>query len=130
MKLLRMIAIFQFVLTASSIASAQSQEGRILGTVTDQSGGLVKGTRVTITNVDTGVTRTLETNDAGDYVAPSLPPGPYKLVAEATELKKIERGGIRLEVAKDIRLDMTMQRGSVSETVAVSAQNPQVRTTN
>src|SRR5467141_3392060 len=130
MTFLRSIAVVLFVFCAFGIASGQTQEGRILGTVTDQSGGLVKGARVTITNVDTGVARTLETNDAGDYVAPSLPPGPYKLVVEATGFKKIERGGIRLEVAKDIRLDMTMQPGSVSEVVEVTEQVPLVETTN
>jgi len=62
MTLLRTIAIFLSAFGAWGIAAGQSQEGRILGTVTDQSGGLVKGARVTITNVDTGVTRTLETN--------------------------------------------------------------------
>src|SRR6266436_465792 len=130
MTFLRSIAVFLFVFCAFGIASGQTQEGRILGTVTDQSGGLVKGARVTITNVDTGVARTLETNEAGDYVAPSLPPGPYKLVVEATGFKKVERGGIRLEVAKDIRLDMTMQPGSVSEVVEVTEQVPLVETTN
>jgi outer membrane receptor protein involved in Fe transport len=122
--------MFLFAITAPSIAAAQSQEGRILGTVIDQSGGLVKGARVTITNVDTGVARALETNDAGDYVAPSLPPGVYKLVVEATGFKKIERTGIRLEVAKDIRLDLTMQPGSVSEVVEVTEQIPLVESTN
>src|SRR6266436_5893605 len=130
MRALRSIAIFLFAFCALDIAYGQTQEGRILGTVTDQSGGLVKGARVTITNVDTGVARTLETNEAGDYVAPSLPPGPYKLVVEATGFKKGERGGIRLEVAKDIRLDMTMQPGSVSEVVEVTEQVPLVETTN
>jgi len=52
------------------------------------------------------------------------------VVAEATGFKKIERGGIRLEVAKDIRLDFTMQPGSVSETVTVTEQIPLVETTN
>src|SRR5467141_2602948 len=130
MRALRSIAIFLFAFCALDIAYGQTQEGRILGTVTDQSGGLVKGARVTITNVDTGVARTLETNDAGDYVAPSLPPGPYKLVVEATGFKKIERGGIRLEVAKDVRLDLTMVPGSVSEVVEVTEQVPLVETTN
>ena len=130
MTLSRTIAIFLSAFGAWGIVAGQSQEGRILGTVTDQSGGLVKGARVAIINVDTGLTRTLETNDAGDYVAPSLPPGPYKVVAEATGFKKIERGGIRLEVAKDIRLDFTMQPGSVSETVTVTEQIPLVETTN
>src|SRR5467141_1132137 len=130
MTFLRSIAVFLSTLCVLGIASGQSQEGRILGTVTDQSGGLVKGARVTITNVDTGVARTLETNDAGDYVAPSLPPGPYKLVVEATGFKRVERSGIRLEVAKDIRLDITMQPGSVSEVVEVTEQAPLVETTN
>src|SRR6266850_3475368 len=130
MRLFRTIAIFLSAFGALGIAAGQSQEGRILGTVTDQSGGLVKGARVTITNVDTGVTRTLETNEVGDYVAPSLPPGPYKLVVEATGFKRVERIGIRLEVAKDLRLDITMQPGSVSEVVEVTEQAPLVETTN
>lgn len=61
---------------------------------------------------------------------PASPPGPYKVVAEATGFKKIERTGIRLEVAKDVRLDLTMQPGSVSETVTVTEQVPLVETTN
>src|SRR2546421_3592915 len=130
MTFLRSIAIFLFAFAAVGVAYGQSQEGRILGTVTDQSDGLVKGARVTITNVDTGVARTLETNDAGDFVAPSLPPGPYKLVVEATGFKKVERNGIRLEVAKDIRLDLTMLAGSITETVTVTEQVPLVETTN
>ena len=130
MTFFRNVAIFLFAFGALSSASGQSEEGRILGTVSDQSGGLVKGAHVTITNVDTGVTRTLETNDAGDFVAPSLPPGPYQVVVEATGFKKVERGGIRLEVAKDIRLDLTMQAGSVTETVTVTEQVALVETTN
>ena len=130
MTFLRSIAVFLSTLCVLGIASGQSQEGRILGTVTDQSGGLVKGAHVIITNVDTGVARTLETNDVGDYVAPSLPPGPYKLVVEATGFKRVERSGIRLEVAKDLRLDVTMQPGSVSEVVEVTEQAPLVETTN
>src|SRR5882762_3501628 len=130
MTFLRSMAVFLSTLCVLGIASGQSQEGRILGTVTDQSGGLVKGARVTIANVDTGVTRTLETNDVGDYVAPSLSPGSYKLVVEATGFKRVERSGIRLEVAKDIRLDITMQPGSVSEVVEVTEQAPLVETTN
>src|SRR5258705_13805069 len=106
MTLLRRIVICLFAFSAVGVVYGQSQEGRILGTVTDQSGGLVKNAQVTITNTDTGIARTLETNDAGDYVAPSLPPGPYKLVVEATGFKKIERAGIQLEVAKDLRLDI------------------------
>src|SRR5438105_4317309 len=130
MTFLRSVVVFLFAFCALGIASGQTQEGRILGTVTDQSGGLVKGAHLTITNVDTGMALTLETNDEGDYVASSLPPGHYKLVVEATGFKKVERSSIRLEVAKDVRLDITMQPGSVSETVSVTEDVALVETTN
>jgi len=130
MTFLRSIAIFLFALSAIGTAFAQTQEGRILGTVTDQSGGFIKGAQVSIINVDTGVARKLETNEVGDYVAPDMPAGPYKLVVEATGFKKLERSGIRLEVGKDVRLDLTLQPGSVLETVTVTEQIPLVETTN
>src|SRR6266849_3931528 len=130
MTLFRTIAIFLFAFGALGIASGQTQEGRILGTVTDQSGGFIKGAQVSIINVDTGVARKLETNEVGDYVAPDMPAGPYKLVVEATGFKKLERSGIRLEVGKDALLDLTLQPGSVSETVTVTEQVPLVETTN
>ena len=130
MKLIRFAATVLFSFFLASVSLAQTQEGRILGTVTDQSGGLIKGAHVTITNVDRGVARSIETNEAGDYVAPNLPPGPYKLLVEAKGFKKVERTGIRLEVAKDIRLDVTLQPGSVTETVEVTALTPLVETTN
>ncbi len=130
MTFLRSIVIFLFALSAIGTAFAQTQEGRILGTVTDQSGGFIKGAQVSIINVDTGVARKLETNEAGDYVAPNMPAGPYKLVVEATGFKKVESSGIRLEVGKDVRLDLTLQPGSVLETVNVTEQIPLVETTN
>src|SRR5215472_13554782 len=130
MKHLRKLCLFPFALLLIGLAHGQTQEGRILGTVADQSGGFIKGAHVTITNVDTGVARAIETNEAGDYVAPNLPPGLYKLVVEATGFKKVERMGIRLEVAKDLRLDFTLQPGSLTETVQVTEELPLVETTN
>src|SRR6266540_2420181 len=55
--------------------AAQTYQGRIMGSVADQNGAAVRGAKVTITNVGTGVARALETNEAGDYVASNLPPG-------------------------------------------------------
>jgi len=113
MTLLRTIAMFLSAFGALGIAAGQSQEGRILGTVTDQSGGLVKGARVTSPTWTPIHERSRPMRSR--LRAPSLPPGPYKLVVEATGFKRVERIGIRLEVAKDLRLDITMQPGSVSE---------------
>jgi hypothetical protein len=117
-------------LAFSAPGLAQTYEGRILGTVTDKLGGTVKDAKVTITNVDTGVPRSLTTNEAGDYVAPSLPPGVYSIIVEATGFKRVERLGVRLEVAKDVRIDFVLVPGDIRESIRVTEEAPLVETTN
>jgi outer membrane receptor protein involved in Fe transport len=114
----------------SLAVAAQTYQGRILGSVADQSGAAVRGAKVTITNVGTGVARVLETNDAGDYVASNLPPGLYKITVEAGGFKKVERTEVRLEVAKDVRIDVAMQPGAVAETVTITEDAPLIETAN
>jgi carboxypeptidase family protein/TonB-dependent receptor-like protein len=114
----------------AGLLTAQTYEGRILGTVTDQSGASVRDARITITNVDTGVTRTVASNEAGDYVASNLAPGVYRIVVELTGFKKVQRDGVRLEVGKDLRIDLTLAPGATTETVTVTSEIPQIETTN
>ena len=64
-------------------AFSQGNTGRILGSVYDQSGGTVAGATVTVIDTERGVTRTLTTDDAGEYNAPNLTPGNYSVRAEA-----------------------------------------------
>ena len=127
---LKVWGVFILLLAFSVAAVAQTYEGRILGTVTDKLGGVVKGAKVTIANVDTGVSRNLVTNEAGDYVAPSLPPGVYKITVEMTGFKKVERLGVRLEVAKDARIDFALEPGDIRESIRVTEEAPLVDTTN
>jgi hypothetical protein len=122
--------VLVLLLVSSAAAIGQTYEGRILGSVTDKSGGTVKDAKVTITNVGTDVSRSLVTNEAGDYVAPNLPPGVYTIRVEVTGFKKIERTGVRLEVAKDARIDFVLEPGAVTETIHVSEEAPLVQTTN
>src|SRR5579864_8607013 len=103
---------------------AQTYTGRILGTVTDQTGAALTGAQVVITDVQRGVTRTLTTDQAGEYVAPDLSPGVYKVHAEAKGFKSVERLNIQVEVAKDVRIDLGLQPGQISETVVVSGEVP------
>ena len=100
------------VVTMSGFLSAQTYQGRILGSVTDSSGAVVGGAKVTITNTATGISRTLTANGAGDYNAPNLEPGPYLVTAEAPSFKKAQRTGLQLEVAKDIRVDFKLEPGA------------------
>src|SRR5467141_4110216 len=109
---------------------SQGSSGRILGTVTDQSGGVVAGATVTITDTERGVTKTLVTNEPGEYNAPSLNPGTYKVRVEAKGFKAVERQNVVLEVGKEIRVDVSLQPGAVAETMTITESVPLVETTN
>jgi len=109
---------------------SQGSNGRILGTVVDQSGGVISGATVTIIDKDRGVARTLTTDDAGEYNAPQLLPGTYTVRAEANGFKKLERENVELGVGKEIRVDLTVQPGTQAQTVTVTEAIPLVETTN
>src|SRR5579863_4665626 len=73
---------FSFCLLSLAVF-AQGNAGRILGAVTDQTGSAIIGSAVTVTDLQRGITRNLVTDDAGQYFAPNLLPGMYKVRAEA-----------------------------------------------
>src|SRR5713226_9340579 len=118
------------VLLFSVSLFAQANFGRILGIVTDQSGGVIAGATVTIVDKDRGVARTLITDDAGEYNAPTLIPSTYAVRVEARGFRKLERQNIVLEVGKEVRVDLTPQPGEQQQTVTVTEQLPLVETTN
>ncbi len=109
---------------------AQSTAGRILGSISDQSGAAVTGATVVVTDVDRGTSRTLTTDQAGAYVAADLTPGTYKIHVEAKGFKSLERPNVVIEVATDVRADFALQPGQVTETVVVEEEVPLVNTTS
>src|ERR1700704_1183987 len=109
---------------------SQGSSGRILGTVTDQSGGVVAGATVTIIDTERGVTKTLVTNEPGEYSAPPLNPGTYKVRVEAKGFKTVERQNVVLEVGKEVRMDVSLAPGAVSDTITITESIPLVETTN
>jgi outer membrane receptor protein involved in Fe transport len=114
----------------SSPASPQGSTGRILGVVTDQSGGFVANARVAITDVARGVSQNLTTDSDGAYVAINLLPGTYTVRAEYKGFKTFERKNVLLEVGKDVRVDAVLQPGSANETIVITEQVPMVDTTS
>ena len=92
------------LLVASAPMFSQANVGRIFGNISDPSGALIPGTTVTITDVDRGVSRTLVTDEAGAYNAPSLPPGTYRIRAELPGFKTVERPNVVLEIAKELKI--------------------------
>src|ERR1700674_3720068 len=109
---------------------SQGSSGRILGTVTDQSGGVVAGATITIIDKDRGVARNLTTDDAGEYNAPTLIPGTYTVRAAAKGFRTLDRENVELGVGKEIRVDLTVQTGQQEQTVVVTESIPLVETTN
>ena len=83
-----------FVIASFVIAPAQSNQGRIVGRVTDATGAIVPGATVLILNTETGIKRELETNSAGEYVAPNLNPGMYDVTASAPTFKTFRAAAV------------------------------------
>src|SRR5579863_5519690 len=127
---LRVFAAALCALLGCLPAFSQGSAGRILGSVTDQSGGVIANATVTVTDTQRGVARTLTTDEAGEYLAPDLLPGTYTVRAVATGFKTVERTGLLLEVKQDIRVDLTLQPGDKAQTVTVTEEAPQIETTN
>src|SRR5579863_1960314 len=109
-----------------SMACGQTVLGTILGTVTDSSGAIVRGAKVSVTQVATGLVRTETSNATGEYSFPQLPAGVYRVDAELTGFKKTQRTGIELRVEDTLRIDLALQVGQLTETVSVEATAPVV----
>src|SRR5437016_14071123 len=88
-----------------------------------------RGTR-TIIDKDRGLARTLTTDDAGEYNAPTLPPGTYTVRVEANGFKRMERQNVVLEVGKEVRVDITVQHGEQTQSVTVTESIPLRKATN
>ncbi|HEU0048566.1 MAG TPA: carboxypeptidase-like regulatory domain-containing protein, partial [Nitrososphaera sp.] len=97
------------------------------GTVSDSSGAVVTGALVTLTNVDTGVAQTSQSNDVGSFRFPSLPPGNYKVAASKSGFKTITQENVVL-TAQEIRtIPMVLQPGQTQEVVTVTAEPPAIQ---
>jgi hypothetical protein len=127
---MRVFAMVCVALLGSIAAYSQGSTGRILGVVTDQSGGNIAGATVTITDVARGVSQTLTTDSDGAYVALNISPSTYTVRAEFKGFKTFERKNILVEVGKDVRIDAVLNPGSTTETITITEDVPMVDTTS
>jgi hypothetical protein len=111
-------------------AWAQGNLGRISGVVTDQSGGVIVGAKVTVIDVQRGVSRPLLTDTGGQYIATALIPGPYEVIVEAMGFAKFDRQNIDVVVGGELNVDATLSPGSQTQTVTVTEEAPTISTTN
>src|SRR5881396_2717558 len=120
------IAIFLF----ASILSAQGFRATVVGRVTDDTGAVVPGATITVTNTGTNESRSAAVNERGEYSIPQLAPGQYTLTAEYTGFNKVVRSGFVLETNQQARFDVVLKVGGITEEVQVSASAPLVTTEN
>jgi Carboxypeptidase regulatory-like domain/TonB-dependent Receptor Plug Domain len=106
----------------------QGSRGTIVGNVLDASGGYVVGASVTATNTDTAAETKTTTNTLGFYQAVELPPGMYSVSVQAPGFAKTTVAAQRLVVASNLRVDVTLEIGKVSESITVDDTSPQVNT--
>src|SRR5579862_5573477 len=123
--------ILAFVLLAAVSLSAQTFRGTILGTVTDPSGAVVPGAKVTVRNVATGLERSTDTSADGSYSIPELPIGTYDVTVTQTGFQTYVTKGVNVDVASERRVDAAMKAGQISTRVEVSADElPMIETTS
>src|SRR5213594_1836337 len=130
MKRLVWVSLVTGVLFSSSTCTvlwAQST-AQVSGTVKDQSGAVLPGVEVTITQTATGLARSILSNETGSYVLPNLPVGPYRLEAGLPGFRKFAQTGIVLQVGSNPVINISLQLGQVAETVEVQADAALVET--
>jgi hypothetical protein len=109
-----------FALSSAARLSAQTF-GDISGHVADATGAVIPGTNVTLTNIATSGVRNTITTDSGDYAFTAVPIGVYKIQATHAGFKTASSNNVVLQVSQSLRLDFTLEVGSVTDSVEVSA---------
>ena len=127
---MRKLGLFLVALTIALAAPVEAQRSTatVRGSVTDPTGAVVPGARVTITSEDTGLTRSVTANSAGLYSFPDLPVGSYSIEVELSGFSSAVRSHIVLNVADTRAIDVQLQTGGVSEMVTVEAPAVAVQT--
>ena len=119
---------FCLAFSSTKLLYAQANAG-ITGTVTDSSGAIVAGAKVTITDQGTGQENHATTSSAGTYTVTGLTPGVYSITVEATGFKKQVQNSVNVEVSTNATVNITLAAGATSETVEVTAEPIALNTT-
>jgi hypothetical protein len=122
--------VIAFVLVASAVASAQTRAttADLSGVVYDQSKAVLPGVLVTVTNVDTGISRTAVSDSEGRYAMLALPPGTYHIVAELAGFQPQKRDAVQLALGTAVDMPFTLTVAGAAEQVTVTAESPLVDT--
>lgn len=121
------LVVILLAVASNWLAAQGRQSGEIRGTVTDRSQAVVPGVKVTITNIATGVSKTVMTDESGLYDVPYLQTGSYNVIFAKDAFKTLTRSGITLRV-ETITVNASIEIGATSEKVTVTGDAPLVQT--
>jgi hypothetical protein len=124
-RLLATLLLIALLAVLAPVALAQSDAGRITGTVTDASGAVVSGANVSATNLGTGRVVTVQSGGAGEFSMPTLQPGHYKVEVQAPNFKAATQD-VTLQVGQVLPLTFTLATGATTENVEVTSAAPMV----
>ncbi|HET9086764.1 MAG TPA: carboxypeptidase-like regulatory domain-containing protein [Acidobacteriaceae bacterium] len=122
-----MASVLVVLLFCSMYTLAQTTAGTILGNVTEQSGAVITGTQVTLTNIGTGAMLQTVTNGSGFYQFVNVPPGSYRVTVSKEGFKTVTREPIDLQVEGSVQINLVLEVGSQSQKVTVTARTPLIR---
>ncbi len=122
--LLFMAALFLGLNSPNVMAQSQAINGQIEGVVSDANGAAVPNAKVIVTNIETGVTREVTSDESGVYRVPLLPLGTYKVVAEAASFKRLSREGVTLTTGQTATVDLKLETGGITEQVTITGDAP------
>jgi hypothetical protein len=111
-------------------AWAQTNTSRISGTVTDSTGAVISGAKVTAKNDATGIAQTQTTTEAGLYSFPSLPVGGYTITVEMTGFKTANQAGVIIQVNTPVTVDISLVVGQTNEIVNITGGVERLQTDN
>ncbi len=111
------VAVCFFVAVWSSFS--QSTTSQITGVAKDPSGASIAGAQVTVTNLQTGLERAVQSNELGYYTVALLQPGNYRITCQKEGFRQLTRSGITLTVDQVARVDLALELGDVTQTVVV-----------
>jgi hypothetical protein len=123
-------AVASLLLLSTVHLQAQTVTGTINGSVLDTSGSAVPNAQVIVTNEDTGTVRNVITNSSGQYTVPQLPAGRYEVEGTAQGFSTAQLKDIEVTVGSNVRVDVRLQVGEVTQKVTVSESIPTIETTS
>jgi len=129
MQKVKSVALLALGLVLAASTGAYAQNAQIVGSIKDQSGGVLPGVTVTARNAERGLVRSDVTNENGDFRLQALPPGTYVVTAELSNFSTETRPDILLVIDQTATLTFTLKPASVSETITVTGESPIVDTT-